>query len=423
MKNQFIKTAAGGALLASVFMIADVEAANVASGYDQDAELKAGTRYQHMNGNGNGMPRIVMGKLPVLETTSPRFAWGSGKHVKLSYDADTQLLTTVVDTPTPVTVTKNVGDLGELNYILLTVQRNGHPPMPTMANEISLQNVVLNNSPLSSSVFQGIPSGAKWNVTGEDLSNGFVLEGDIVLTGQQPGSTNNHIEIDLGYSDQTGPKVIGLGVSPNPAILNGSTTLRATVSDADVGNNLIVSAEYSLNGGEWNSTNAQDGAYDAISEDVEAELPAIKIGSNEVCVRGTDAKGNVTTPATCTTFLVTYQFEGFAQPIDSTLVNSVKAGQTVPGKWRLTDANGVAIDNPNSFVGFYSYPIDCESFAGNPSDAVEEYSAGGSGLQYNGDGNWQYNWKTPKSYTGSCQAMYVEFDSGAISPIVTFKFK
>jgi hypothetical protein len=423
MKNLYLKTAAHSALIVTGLLVADVEAANVASGYDQDAEIKAGVRYQHMNGDGNGMPRIMMGKLPVLETTSPRFAWNSGKHINLTYDATTQSLTTVVNTPTPTTVTKNVGDLGELNYILLTVQRNGHPPMPTMANEISLQNVVLNNAPLSPAVFQGVPSGAKWNVTGENLSSGFVLEGDIVLSGQQPGSTNNHIEIDLGYSDQTGPKVIGLGVSPNPAILNGVTTLRATVSEENVGNNLIVNAEYSLNGGEWMPVNAQDGAYDAITEDVEAELPATQIGSNEVCVRGTDAKGNVTTPPTCTTFLVTYQFEGFAQPIDSTLVNSAQAGQAVPSKWRLTDANGVAIDNPDSFSSFYSYPIDCESFAGNSADAVEEYSAGNSGLQYNGDGNWQYNWKTPKAYVGSCQAMYVAFDSGAISPIVTFKFK
>ena len=199
--------------------------------------------------------------------------------------------------------------------------------------------------------------------------------------------------------------------------------MRATVSDADVGNNFIVSAEYSLNGGEWNSITAEDGAYDSSSEEVEAELPATKIGSNEVCVRGTDAKGNVTTPPTCTSFLVTYQFEGFYQPIDSTLVNSAKAGQAIPGKWRLTDANGLAIDNQGSFAGFYSYPIDCESFAGNPSDAIEEYSTGNSGLQYHGDGNWQYNWKTLKSYTGSCRAMYVEFDSGSISPIVRFKFK
>lgn len=423
MKNAYLKAAAHSALIVTGLLIADVEAANVATGYDQDAELKAGVRYQHMNGNGNGMPRIVMGKLPVLETTSPRFAWNSGKHVKLSYDAATQLLTTVVDTPTPTTVVKNVGNLGELNYILLTVQRNGHPPKPEIVSEISLQNVVLNNAPLSPTVFQGVTSGAKWNVTGEDLSNGFVLEGDIVLEGQQPGSTNNHIEIDLGYSDQTGPQVLGLGVSPNPAILNGVTTLRATISDENVGNNLIVSAEYSLNGNEWTPINAQDGAFDTISEDIQAELPATQLGNNEVCVRGTDAKGNVTTPPTCTTFMVTYQFEGFAQPIDSAQVNSVKAGQAVPSKWRLTDANGVAIDNPGSFAGFYSYPVDCESFAGDPNDVAEEYSAGESGLQYHGDGNWQFNWKTPKAYADSCQVMYVKFDSGAISPIVTFKFK
>lgn len=277
MKNAYLKAVAHSALIVTGFLIADAEAASVASGYDQDAALKAGVRYQHMNGNGNGMPRIVIGKWPALETTAPRFAWNSGKHVKLSYDANTQALTTVVDTPTPITVTKTVGDLGELNYILLTVQRNGHPPKPEIINEISLENVVLNNVPLSPAVFRGVPAGAKWNVTGEDLSNGFVLEGDIVLTGQQPGSTNNHIEIDLGYSDQTGPQVLGLGVSPNPAILNGSTTLRATISDVDVGDNLIVNAEYSLNGGEWNSITAQDGVYDAIREEIEAELPATQI--------------------------------------------------------------------------------------------------------------------------------------------------
>ena len=215
-------------------------------------------------------------------------------------------------------------------------------------------------------------------------------------------------------------------MSVNPgtgAILNGTSTLRATISDQDVGNHPIVSAEYSLNGAEWAAIGAQDGVFDAISEDVEAELPATKLGSNEVCVRGTDANGNVTTPPTCTSFLVTYQFDGFSSPIDNTLVNAAKAGQAIPGKWRLTDANGAAIDNPTSFVGLYSYPVNCESFAGNPSDAVEEYSTGNSNLHYQGNGYWQYNWKTPKTYAGSCRVMYVEFDSGAISPIVTVKFK
>jgi len=71
--------------------------------------------------------------------------------------------------------------------------------MPSMINEISLINVLLNDSPLNG-VFQGAPSGAKWSIKGEDLSDRFVMEGDIVLTGMQPGSDNNHIQINVGYA-------------------------------------------------------------------------------------------------------------------------------------------------------------------------------------------------------------------------------
>jgi hypothetical protein len=81
------------------------------------------------------------------------------------------------------------------------------------------------------------------------------------------------------------------------------------------------------------------------------------------------------------------------------------------------------IEDQGSFVGLYSYPVNCQSLAGNAIDAIEEYAPGDSGLQYKTDGQWQYNWKAPKAYSGSCRAMYVEFDSGALSPIVTFQFK
>jgi hypothetical protein len=36
-------------------------------------------------------------------------------------------------------------------------------------------------------------------------------------------------------------------------------------------------------------------------------------------------------------------------------------------------------------------------------DAVETYS-GETRLQYLGDGYWQFNWKTLKSYAGQCRA-------------------
>jgi len=69
---------------------------------------------------------------------------------------------------------------------------------------------------------------------------------------------------------------------------------------------------------------AQDGGFDGISEYVIAELPATKLGSNEVCLRGTDSNGNVTEPPVCSTFLVTYQFEGFKEPIANDLINTAK---------------------------------------------------------------------------------------------------
>lgn len=407
----------------ALFAALDVQAATVNSGAIADAELKAGVRYRHMNGMGMGQPRVYLGTLP-LPTNNPgpgptNLAWGTGKPIVFKF-ANGKLETTVGTGPSAARYERAVGDLGALNYLLLNVQAN-HPM--GHATSVELKNVKLNGQLLDPNSFSGTASGAKWSIGGEDLSNGFTLEGDIALSGMQPGMDHNHIQISIGYADQTGPKVDGLGVTPNPAILNGTTTLRATVSDATTGNNNIISAEYQLNGGAWGALAAQDGAFDGVTEDVITELPADRLGSNEVCVRGTDSKGNTTTPPTCTTFLVTYQFEGFGAPINNELINTAQAGQSIPAKWRLTDANGRPIESISSFAGLYSYPLDCETLAHSPHDAVEEDAPGNSGLRYQGDGQWQFNWKTPKSYRGTCRALYIEFDSGAISPVIPFQFR
>jgi hypothetical protein len=113
-----------------------------------------------------------------------------------------------------------------------------------------------------------------------------------------------------------------------------------------------------------------------------------------------------------------YTFSGFAAPIDNQpQVNVAKAGQTIPVKWRLTDANGVGISDPTSFVGLTSaLGAGCSGAA----DGVETYS-GASGLQYLGDGNWQFNWKTPKSYAGSCRQLTLTLVDGA--HVADFQFK
>jgi subtilisin family serine protease len=45
-------------------------------------------------------------------------------------------------------------------------------------------------------------------------------------------------------------------------------------------------------------------------------------------------------------------------------------------------------------------------------------AADGSGLLYQGNGNWQFNWKTPKAYAGQCRTMYLNL-SDVIAPATT----
>jgi len=118
-----------------------------------------------------------------------------------------------------------------------------------------------------------------------------------------------------------------------------------------------------------------------------------------------------------------YTFDGFFSPLENApTVNNAKAGQAIPVKWRLTDASGVPISDPWSFKSITSYAVNCGTFSGDPSDPVEEYSSGSSGLQYLGDGYWQFNWKTPKSYAGKCRVMVLALgDSTTHTANFTFK--
>jgi hypothetical protein len=123
----------------------------------------------------------------------------------------------------------------------------------------------------------------------------------------------------------------------------------------------------------------------------------------------------------------TFAFKGFFAPVDmpagsAVVWNTVKAGQAVPLKWLLTK-NGVAVSDPKSLSGLYSSPIACSSVSGSMEGTTREAAAGNSGLQYGGDGNWQYNWKTPAPYKDSCRAVVAKFSDGTTSPAAYFQFK
>lgn len=96
---------------------------------------------------------------------------------------------------------------------------------------------------------------------------------------------------------------------------------------------------------------------------------------------------------------VRYGFSGVDRPVDAPpAVNVVQAGRVWPLKWRLVDADGVAIDDLEG-VRVRTAPVPCDR--AEHGAEVDEYAAGGSGFQNLGEGAYQFNWSTLRSYRGS----------------------
>jgi hypothetical protein len=417
-------------------------ALTVDSGYLSGATIGGAVRYRQFNSGGG---KEVYVDSPDLQFKIDGSCCAAGVSNDISYGMPLQtwditfeydganLKSVAQKGVTTVMTTKSGVNLGSLNYLEFEVK------VGNASKRVELQNVHLFNGTTDLGQVwsgSGTSAGLKQRyVTGEDLTEGFKVTGQIVVTGSQPGGDANYIQMRVGYvapPDDQGPIASNVQVTPNPALISGSAEVSANADDSQTGNHPMASATYQLNSGGWMPMDADDGAFGEVSEDVSATIaPLNHIGVNTVCVKGTDSLGNDggldadgnNGIDPCVDFIVTYAFEGFFSPIDNDLTNDAKAGQAIPFKWRLTDAIGTPISDPASFAGLYSYPMSCDALTGSPADAVEEYAAGDSGLQYNGDGYWQFNWKTLKTYASTCRAAYVEFNSTLTSPVVTFKFK
>jgi hypothetical protein len=224
-------------------------------------------------------------------------------------------------------------------------------------------------------------------------------------------------------TDQTPPVVSNVKAI---AVLTGSTgsaTVTATIDDTNTGGSNIASAAYTLGGGIPTTMTALDGAFNSVKENVTATIPTITAGENKVCVTGTDLPGNTSAP-TCITFTL-FAFKGFQAPIKMGVTNKANAPQTIPIKWWLTDANGKPVSKATLFktIAIMSYKVDCTSLVGDPTSAVVGNSPGKSGLKYQGNGRWMVNWKTEKSFRGTCRKMFVQFNGVQNSPEVVFAFK
>jgi hypothetical protein len=107
-----------------------------------------------------------------------------------------------------------------------------------------------------------------------------------------------------------GPTTSDVVADPNPTPVDGMLTVTALVSDIDIGNSDIASAEYSLDGGTgWYPMAASDGSFDQPSEEVTATFYAFPTaGVYDLCVRATDDVGNIGSEECI--FLVVYDPDG-----------------------------------------------------------------------------------------------------------------
>jgi len=196
--------------------------------------------------------------------------------------------------------------------------------------------------------------------------------------------------------DATAPVVTITGMADgNTYIL--SAVPEAGCSTTDAGSGVAAEATLSLSGGN-----------------------SLGVGSfSAACSGAADNAGNSASPVSVK-YNVTFQFDGFSAPVDNpSVLNIAKAGQTIPLKWRITDANGNPIGNLTG-VTVTASSLSCS--AGTTTDQIEEYATGNSGLQNLGDGYYQWNWKTPSSYAASCKTMKLDLGEGLFHTAL-FQFK
>jgi CSLREA domain-containing protein len=142
------------------------------------------------------------------------------------------------------------------------------------------------------------------------------------------------------------------------------------------------------------------------------------VGSHAFTVTATDLAGNSATATS--TYNVVYFFSGFLDPVENLpALNIANAGSAIPVKFSLGENQGLAI-----FAGGYpaSSPIRCD--ASEPGTVIEDSVTGGSSwLSYNTTTNqYNYVWKTEKSWKGTCRMLVVRFNDGT-EHLAKFRFK
>ncbi|HKT58982.1 MAG TPA: PxKF domain-containing protein, partial [Gemmatimonadales bacterium] len=182
--------------------------------------------------------------------------------------------------------------------------------------------------------------------------------------------------------------------------------------------NLVCSATVILGStasGHWTASDGGSGLSGAASGDV--TLVTTPVGQHSASVTKQDNVENETT-GSCN-YNVVFDWTGFFQPVDNTMLNVAKAGSAIPVKFNLGGNQGLAIFTAGS-PG--STQVTCDNQEGQ--DQIEEtVTAGGSSLTYDVTAQqYVYVWKTDKAWATKCRRLDVKLIDGTTHSAY-FKFK
>jgi hypothetical protein len=118
---------------------------------------------------------------------------------------------------------------------------------------------------------------------------------------------------------------------------------------------------------------------------------------------------------------VRYTFAGFQPPVTMDTWNTVKAGQTVPLKWQLTDGHGNYVSSLLAITALETAAMACGGGAENAIPDAD--TSGSSGLRYDPEANqYIFTFQTDKAWSGTCRQFLLSLSDGA-SYSADFQFK
>lgn len=109
-----------------------------------------------------------------------------------------------------------------------------------------------------------------------------------------------------------------------------------------------------------------------------------------------------------------YNFSGFGRPVEAPpAVNTGKAGQAFPLKWRLTDQAGEVVSSLDAISSITYQTADCDHPDVATSLSIQATAKGPAGLKYDSTKDeFKFNWESPKA--PGCYKLSLALDSGQV---------